>query len=54
MGPVQKNQTTSRLTTTSKGDHNNINSSVDTRYPYLDPNIADFTAKLHEDYKLNG
>lgn len=38
----------------SKGDRVAMNSSVETRYPFLDEAMIDFTAKLHPRWKLRG
>jgi asparagine synthase (glutamine-hydrolysing) len=37
-----------------KGDRIAMNSSVETRYPFLDEAMIDFTAKLHPRWKLRG
>jgi asparagine synthase (glutamine-hydrolysing) len=38
----------------AKGDRVAMNSSVEVRYPFLDEDVFDFTAKLHPDWKLRG
>jgi asparagine synthase (glutamine-hydrolysing) len=38
----------------SKGDRVAMNSSVETRYPFLDEDVFAFLAKLHPDWKLRG
>lgn len=38
----------------SKGDRVAMNSSVETRYPFLDEEVFDFLARLHPAWKLNG
>ncbi len=42
------------LLLSSKGDRVAMNSSVETRYPFLDEDVIDFCAQLHPRYKLNG
>jgi asparagine synthase (glutamine-hydrolysing) len=38
----------------SKGDRVAMNSSVETRYPFLDEDVFDFLAKLHPNWKMHG
>jgi asparagine synthase (glutamine-hydrolysing) len=38
----------------SKGDRVAMNSSVETRYPFLDEEVFAFLAKLHPDWKMRG
>jgi asparagine synthase (glutamine-hydrolysing) len=38
----------------AKGDRVAMHSSVEVRYPFLDEDVFDFTAKLHPHWKLNG
>jgi asparagine synthase (glutamine-hydrolysing) len=38
----------------SKGDRVAMNSSVETRYPFLDEDVCDFLAPLHPRWKLHG
>ncbi len=38
----------------AKGDRVAMHSSVEARYPFLDEDVFDFTAKLHPRWKLNG
>jgi asparagine synthase (glutamine-hydrolysing) len=38
----------------SKGDRVAMNSSVETRYPFLDEEVVDFTARLHPRWKMRG
>jgi asparagine synthase (glutamine-hydrolysing) len=38
----------------SKGDRVAMNSSVETRYPFLDEDVFAFLAKLHPDWKMRG
>lgn len=38
----------------AKGDRVAMNSSVETRYPFLDEDVVDFTARLHPRWKLHG
>ena len=38
----------------AKGDRVAMHSSVETRYPFLDEAVFDFTAKLHPSWKLHG
>ena len=38
----------------AKGDRVSMNSSVEVRYPFLDEDVFDFTAKLHPRWKLRG
>jgi asparagine synthase (glutamine-hydrolysing) len=38
----------------AKGDRVAMHSSVEVRYPFLDEEVFDFTAKLHPKWKLNG
>jgi asparagine synthase (glutamine-hydrolysing) len=38
----------------SKGDRVAMNSSVETRYPFLDEEIFAFLANLHPDWKMHG
>ncbi|MFO0970437.1 MAG: asparagine synthase (glutamine-hydrolyzing) [Gemmataceae bacterium] len=38
----------------SKGDRVAMNSSVETRYPFLDEDVFDFLAKLHPVWKMRG
>ncbi|MFN0054939.1 MAG: asparagine synthase (glutamine-hydrolyzing), partial [Planctomycetales bacterium] len=38
----------------AKGDRVAMNSSVEARYPFLDEEVFDFTAKLHPRWKLKG
>lgn len=38
----------------AKGDRVAMNSSVEVRYPFLDEEVFDFTAKLHPRWKLRG
>ena len=38
----------------AKGDRVAMHSSVEVRYPFLDEEVFDFTAKLHPRWKLNG
>ncbi len=38
----------------SKGDRVAMNSSVETRYPFLDEDVCDFLARLHPRWKLHG
>ncbi len=38
----------------SKGDRVAMNSSVETRYPFLDEDVFDFLAKLHPRWKMRG
>ncbi|MGH8047665.1 MAG: asparagine synthase (glutamine-hydrolyzing) [Chthoniobacterales bacterium] len=38
----------------AKGDRVAMNSSVEVRYPFLDEDVFDFTAKLHPSWKLRG
>jgi asparagine synthase (glutamine-hydrolysing) len=38
---------------TSKGDRVAMNSSVETRYPFLDEDVCDFLAPLHPRWKLH-
>ena len=38
----------------AKGDRVAMNSSVEVRYPFLDEDVFDFTAKLHPRWKLKG
>ncbi len=38
----------------SKGDRVAMNSSVETRYPFLDEDVVAFLAKLHPSWKLRG
>lgn len=38
----------------SKGDRVAMNSSVETRYPYLDEDVVDFTARLDPSWKMRG
>jgi asparagine synthase (glutamine-hydrolysing) len=38
----------------SKGDRVAMNSSVETRYPFLDEEVFTFLAKLHPDWKMSG
>jgi asparagine synthase (glutamine-hydrolysing) len=38
----------------AKGDRVAMHSSVEVRYPFLDEDVFDFTAKLHPRWKLNG
>jgi asparagine synthase (glutamine-hydrolysing) len=38
----------------SKGDRVAMNSSVETRYPYLDEDVFAFLARLHPDWKMRG
>ncbi len=38
----------------SKGDRIAMHSSVETRYPFLDEAMIDFTAKIHPNWKLKG
>jgi asparagine synthase (glutamine-hydrolysing) len=38
----------------AKGDRVAMNSSVEVRYPFLDEDVFDFTAKLHPRWKLRG
>ncbi|MFT3881746.1 MAG: asparagine synthase C-terminal domain-containing protein [Gemmatales bacterium] len=38
----------------AKGDRIAMNSSVETRYPFLDEDVFDFTATLHPRWKLRG
>ncbi len=38
----------------AKGDRIAMHSSVEVRYPFLDEDVFDFTAKLHPDLKLRG
>jgi asparagine synthase (glutamine-hydrolysing) len=42
------------LLLSSKGDRVAMNSSVETRYPFLDEQVTAFLAKLHPRYKLRG
>jgi asparagine synthase (glutamine-hydrolysing) len=42
------------LLLSSKGDRVAMNSSVETRYPFLDEDVFDFLAKLHPVWKLHG
>ncbi len=42
------------LLLSSKGDRVAMNSSVETRYPFLDEDVFDFLAKLHPSWKLHG
>ncbi len=42
------------LLLSSKGDRVAMNSSVETRYPFLDEEVFAFLAKLHPVWKLNG
>lgn len=37
-----------------KGDRVAMNSSVETRYPFLDEEVFDFLARLHPDWKMRG
>ena len=37
-----------------KGDRVAMNSSVETRYPFLDEDVYDFLAKLHPVWKMRG
>jgi asparagine synthase (glutamine-hydrolysing) len=39
---------------TAKGDRVAMNSSVETRYPFLDEAVFDFLARLHPRWKLRG
>lgn len=39
---------------TCKGDRIAMHSSVETRYPFLDEDVLDYTAKLHPRWKLRG
>src|SRR5205807_4897410 len=38
----------------AKGDRVAMNSSVETRYPFLDEEVFDFLAKLHPRWKMRG
>jgi asparagine synthase (glutamine-hydrolysing) len=38
----------------SKGDRVAMNSSVETRYPFLDEEVFDFLSKLHPNWKMRG
>ena len=38
----------------AKGDRVALHSSAELRYPFLDEEVLDFTAKLHSRWKLNG
>src|SRR5262249_27744108 len=38
----------------SKGDRMAMNSSVETRYPFLDEDVVDFTARLDPRWKMRG
>ena len=38
----------------AKGDRVSMHSSVEVRYPFLDEDVFDFTAKLHPRWKLRG
>ena len=38
----------------AKGDRVAMNSSVEVRYPFLDEDVFDFTARLHPRWKLHG
>ena len=38
----------------AKGDRVSMHSSVEVRYPFLDEEVFDFTAKLHPRWKLRG
>jgi asparagine synthase (glutamine-hydrolysing) len=38
----------------SKGDRVAMNSSVETRYPFLDEDVFDFLARLHPNWKMHG
>jgi asparagine synthase (glutamine-hydrolysing) len=38
----------------AKGDRVAMNSSVETRYPFLDEEVVDFTARLHPRWKMRG
>ncbi len=38
----------------AKGDRVAMNSSVETRYPFLDEDVIDFCAGIHPQYKLRG
>jgi len=38
----------------AKGDRVSMHSSVEVRYPFLDEDVFDFTAKLHPHWKLRG
>jgi asparagine synthase (glutamine-hydrolysing) len=38
----------------AKGDRVAMHSSVEVRYPFLDEDVFDFTAKLHPRWKLRG
>jgi asparagine synthase (glutamine-hydrolysing) len=38
----------------AKGDRVAMHSSVEARYPFLDEDVFDFTARLHPKWKLNG
>lgn len=42
------------LLLSSKGDRVAMNSSVETRYPFLDEDVFTFLAKLHPNWKLRG
>jgi asparagine synthase (glutamine-hydrolysing) len=42
------------LLLSSKGDRVAMNSSVETRYPFLDEDVFDFLARLHPSWKLHG
>ncbi len=42
------------LLLSSKGDRVAMNSSVETRYPFLDEDVFDFCARLHPRWKLRG
>jgi asparagine synthase (glutamine-hydrolysing) len=42
------------LLLSSKGDRVAMNSSVETRYPFLDEEVVDFTSRLHPRWKMRG
>src|SRR4029079_5491793 len=42
------------LLLSSKGDRVAMNSSVETRYPFLDECVCDFLARLHPSWKMHG
>jgi asparagine synthase (glutamine-hydrolysing) len=38
----------------AKGDRISMNSSVETRYPFLDEDVVSFCASIAPEYKLRG
>lgn len=46
--------TLSGLLLQAKGDRVAMLSSIETRYPFLDEAVCDFTSRLHPDWKLHG